>query len=109
MVAVVDWSEWAEGEWVNIMIVSSTTATTVIINEWAVGEGVSNNDGSGGNIDHIDGGGGNDDDITSFFLSFWKFENFGVDSAADLRILTPYRVELIDKRLIFGLDSAINW
>ena len=60
------------------MIVSSTTAAAVIINEWAVGEGV-NNDGGGGNIDSIDGGGGggNDDDITSFFLSFLKIWNFG--------------------------------
>ena len=104
MVAVVDWSEWAEGEWVNIMILSSTTATTIIINEWAVGERV-NNDGGGGNIDNIDGGGGND--ITSFSLSF---ENLEILShfAADLRGVTYDLVESSGKRWIFGLDSTIN-
>jgi len=38
---------------------------------------------------------------------FEILKNFG-RFAADLRILTPYRVECFDKRLIFGLDSAIN-
>lgn len=43
-------------------------------------------------------------------LSFSPFENlkFLGRFGADLRILTPYRVELIDKRLIFGLGSTTN-
>ena len=68
------------------------------------------NEGGGGNIDYyIDGGGGgNDVNITSFFLSLFENLKFLGRFGADLRILTPYRVELIDKTLIFGLDSTTN-
>ena len=86
-------------------MLSSTTAA-VIINEWAEGEWV-HDGGGGGNIDYTEGGGGGEWCYYYIFLSFWKSEIFG-RFAADLRILTPYRVDLINKKLIFGLDSTTN-
>ncbi len=110
--------------WVNAAVVrgeaevtldtrSITTTTAVnIINvdnddDAAEGEGVYNS-GGGGNIDYIDGGGGgNDDDITSFFLSLWKFSNFG-HFAATFRGATYDLAGSIGKRSIYGLDTTTN-
>ena len=43
-------------------------------------------------------------------LSLFLFEILKIFGrfAADLRILTPYRVECFGKRLIFGLDTTTN-
>ncbi len=63
-------------------------------------------------IDYIDGGGNDVDDVINHDValqsSFENLEKIGVTLAAELRILTPYRVECIDKTLIFGLDTAID-
>ena len=47
---------------------------------------------------------GNDVALQPFFENLMLWFDFG----SDLRILTPYRVESIDKTLIFGLNTTIN-
>jgi hypothetical protein len=56
------------------------------------------------NDDDVEDNGGNDVALHSIFENLEIWSHF----AADLRSLTPYRVELIAKRWIFGLDTTIN-
>ena len=56
------------------------------------------------NDDDVVGNDGNDVALHSIFENLEIWSHF----AADLRILTPYRVETIVKTLVFGLDSTTN-
>ena len=44
----------------------------------------------------------------SISFSFVKIRIFDADLGRQIRILTPSRVELIDKGSIFGLETTIN-
>ena len=63
------------------------------------------------NCDYIDNDDDDGDDVINKDVALHSiFENLEIWNhfATDLRILTPYRVEFIDKTSIFGLDTTTN-
>ena len=73
-----------------------------------LGEGVGFDDVIVTNADNDAGGGGGGEVNVSTSFSFVNIRIFDADFERQIRILTPSRVESIDKRLILCLETTTN-